>query len=123
MRIAEIIGTVDKLYPNQIDNEWKIDWLRRLDRQIKNEVIDTHELPEGYREPEFEDYGMDTELIVEDMFAELYLSYLKMKISLEHVEQDRYTMESTNYNNQYISYQAYYNRNHMPILKKRPIYR
>lgn len=123
MSIAEVIGEVDKLYPNSINTETKIKWLRRLDRQIKEEVIDTHVKPEEYEEPDFESYDMETELLAEDIYGELYEAYLKMKISQELVESDRYNMEVTNYNNLYITYQAYYNRNHIPLQKAVPDYR
>lgn len=123
MKIVEVIGEMDKRYPNSVDNKTKIRWLRNLDMQIKEEVIDTHEKPEEYEEPDFETYDMDTELLVEDMYAELYETFLKMKISLEYVEPDRYSMENTAFNDQYITYQAYYNRNHMPLTKSRPRYR
>lgn len=123
MKIAEVIGTVDRLCTNKIDSTTKINWLRRLDRQIKEEVLDTHAKPEGYNEPDLDKYGMDTELIVPDIYGELYESYLKMKIALEHAEEERYAMEQTNYNNFYITYQAFYNRNHMPLNKSVTRYR
>lgn len=123
MKIAEVISTVDRLCNNKIDSTTKINWLRRLDRQIKEEVLDTHVKPEGYTEPHFENYGMDTELIVPDIYGELYESFLKMKIALEHAEEERYAMEQTNYNNFYITYQAFYNRNHMPLNKSVTRYR
>lgn len=123
MKIAEVISTVDRLCTNKIDSTTKINWLRRLDRQIKEEVLDTHVKPEGYTEPHFENYGMDTELIVPDIYGELYESFLKMKIALEHAEEERYAMEQTNYNNFYITYQAFYNRNHMPLNKSVTRYR
>lgn len=123
MKIAEVIGTVDRLCTNKIDSTTKINWLRRLDRQIKEEVLDTHVKPEGYNEPDLDNYGMDTELIVPDIYGELYESYLKMKIALEHAEEERYATEQTNYNNFYITYQAFYNRNHMPLNKSVTRYR
>lgn len=123
MKIAEVIGAVDRRYSNRVDVNTKIQWLRNLDMQIQEEVIDTHEKPEGYEEPEFDTYDMDTKLIVEDIYAELYETFLKMKISLEHVEADRYAMENAAFNDQYITYQAYYNRNHIPLIKGRPRYR
>lgn len=123
MKIAEVISTVDRLCANKIDSTTKINWLRRLDRQIKEEVLDTHVKLADYTEPDFENYGMDTELIVSDIYGELYESYLKMKIAQEHAEEERYAMEQTNYNNFYITYQAFYNRNHMPLNKSVTRYR
>lgn len=123
MRISEVIGSIDKKYPNIIDSITKIRWLKALDMQIKEEVIDTHKKPDDYEEPDFNTYDMDTELLIGDIYAEIYESYLKMKISQELVEQERYAMETTVFNNLYITYQAYYNRHHMPLVKAVPVYR
>lgn len=123
MTVGEVIGNVDSLMPNSIDMHIKIDWIRRLDRQIQDEIIETHEKPDDYMEPDFENYGAETELIVEDIHGDLYVSYLKMKIALEQVEEDRFAMEQANYNNMYVTFRDYYNRKHMPIQRAVPKYR
>lgn len=123
MTVGEVIGEVDKLMPNVIDNQIKIAWLCRLDRQIQDEIVETHEKPEGYTEPDFKNYDMNTELIVDEIHVDLYMAYLKMRISLEQVESERYAMEHVNYNNMYITFRDYYNRKHKAIRKSVPKYR
>lgn len=123
MTVGEAIKETDVLMPNDIDNQIKIDWLKRLDMQLTDEIVNTHEKPEGYKIPDFDSYNTKTNMVVEELHAELYISYLRMKIALAQMESERYQMEYTNYNNQLITYRNYYNRTHMPITKKRPRYR
>lgn len=123
MKIAEVISETDRILPNDIDTKTKIDWLRRLDARILIEVLNTHQKPAGYEEPDTNNYGMDTELIVQDAYAELYIHYLKMKISLELVESDRFTAETIVYNDIYSAFVKDYNRNHMPLTKGKSRYR
>lgn len=42
MTVAEIIDEYNKVRPNQIADDIKIDWLAKLEKQIQSEVIDTH---------------------------------------------------------------------------------
>ena len=50
--ISEVIGLVKQLYPCGISDNMQKDWLRQLDEQIQDEVIETHELPEHYEPPD-----------------------------------------------------------------------
>lgn len=123
MKIGEVIGEVNHLMPNAINNSVQINWLKRLDMQIVDEIINTHEKPDEYVEPDFDGYNVDTRLVVDDIHAELYVWYLKMKIALEQMESERYVLAQTNYNNMLITYRNYYNRKHMPLTKATPTYR
>lgn len=123
MTIGEVIQETNELMPNTVSETQKIRWLRRLDEQITEEIVDTHEKPAGYKRPDFKKYGMETELVVDEIHAELYISYLRMKIALIQMESERYQLEHTNYNNQLITYRNYYNRKHMAITKTVPRYR
>ena len=137
MKIKQVIGNVNRIYPNDIDNEMKIMWLARLDAQVKSEVIDTHErkeeedkepmfsTPTEDEEPEekpltiddegyFDNYGMETVLLIADVYADVYEYYLKMRIAGEYGEQDRYNLYQNQFDNSYIAYQGYYNRYNLP---------
>lgn len=123
MRAAEAISEVDRIVPNNIDSKVKLEWLRRLDMQITEEIVDTHEKPEGYQEPDFKNYEIGTTLVVPDIYAELYLDYLKMKMSLELVETDRFAAETAVYNGTYTAFMNYYNRKYMPLQRGNTTYR
>lgn len=122
MKIAEVIDIAKEQYPNEVSEDYMLTWLKRLDMQIYEDTICTHEKPEGYKEPDFDNYNMMTELIVPDIYGELYETYLKMKIAQHLVESKRYGIEHTNYNNVLVTFQQWYNRHHMPLCI-RPRYR
>ena len=84
--VAEMIGRVRELYPCEVKDDVQKEWLRQLDEQIQDEVIDTHELPEHYEPPDFDAYDMETELIVPEIHAELYVAYLRMKMAMVQPE-------------------------------------
>lgn len=121
--VAEMIGRVRELYPCEVKDDVQKEWLRQLDEQIQDEVIDTHELPEHYEPPDFDAYDMETELIVPEIHAELYVAYLRMKMAMVHADKDEYEINSTKFNNSYITYQQHYNRKHRPLRKGFPRYR
>lgn len=114
MTIQEAINREDKLKANQIDIEDKIRWLTRLDRQIYEEVILQHDMGEDYEAPDFDKYNLLTELIVPDVYANVYLKYLELQIAITNNEPKAYNSATTNYNNAYITVQDFYNRNYMP---------
>ena len=120
--IGEVITNVDRINPNTIDNRTKIRWLTALDRQVKSEVIDTHYInprendyiEEDLMDVDFDSYDVGTVLLIDDIYTQVYEDYLKMKIALEMGESGRFSMFQTQYNNDYITYQAWYNRTHEP---------
>ena len=123
MTVGVAIKEVDLLMPNDINNQIKIDWLKRLDMQLTDEIVNTHKKPEGYETPNFDDYDVTTNMVVDELHADLYIPYLRMKIAQAQMESERYQMEYTNFNNQLITYRNYYNRKYMPITKAVPKYR
>ena len=62
----------------------------------------------------FDKWDMDFELIAEPPYSDLYIFYLDQRIALMNNEVGRYNTVSTLYNNAYTTFQAYWNRTHMP---------
>ena len=54
MTVSEAISLVDRLRPNQFPETIKISWLSKLDGQIFEEIIQTHE---GGAADRFTGYG------------------------------------------------------------------
>lgn len=117
MTVQEAINREDKLKANKIDLEQKIRWLTELDRQVYEEIVRTHET--DIEEPDFLSYGLTTQLIIPDVYSNIYLTYLEMKIAITNGETKVYNRAATDYNNAYITVQDYFNRNYMPITKAR----
>lgn len=68
----------------------------------------------------FDNWDMDFELIAETPYSDVYLFYLDQRIALMNNETGRYNTVSTLYNDAYVSFQAYWNRTHMPIQRRKP---
>lgn len=115
MTIMEAINRVDALKPNSYTVMDKVAWLSKLDGIIKREIIDTHEGGEDVIFHGYDDTtSMDTKLLVEAPYDELYLYWLESRIDYNNGEYGRYNNTVTTYNEAYETYARFYNRTHMP---------
>lgn len=114
MTAAALIAAVDALRPNQYTNAQKLGWLRRLDGQIKVELLDSHtgdsvELPDG-------DYTDESELLAVFPYAEeLYTAYLFAQIDLNNAEIQKYDQSAALLSSAWRQYADWYNRSAMPL--------
>ncbi len=94
MTAGELIAQVDRLRPNQYSQEEKLQWLRRIDGQIRRELEERHEAPSagGAQAAAAEEpYTAQTELRVGFPYdTELYTAYLFCQIDLHNGEISRY---------------------------------
>ncbi len=123
MTIIEAINKVDALKPNSYTQHDKISWLSQLDGLIKKQIIDTHEGGEsvvfnGYNE----ETPLDTVLIVEAPYDAVYLTWLEARIDYTNGEYAKYNNSAMAYNNDYSAFERYYNRQNMPLSKKRKFF-
>lgn len=134
MKLAEIIGKVDTLKKNQIEDDLKRQWISELDLLVFHEIILTHELPEilkgnetvqrfiengGKESPYDENTDGETELLIPEPYSDVYFWWLASKIDLMELNSKQYKADLELYNNAYLTYQDYYNRTHMPVQKVR----
>ena len=114
MTINDVLAEIDEVKPSQYDASLLIKWISKIEGQIVNEIINTHEggMMEfnGYTEND----SAET-LIVPDAYADLYKYYLYAMIDYANGETDRYANSMIMFNSAYQDFAAYYNRNHMPI--------
>lgn len=115
MKIIEAIESANELRPgNRISDDVKRKWLRSLDLKIYNEIYATHTLNDATQPDEY-DKIYDTELLVPDIDAELYVWYIVSQIDAATGETDRYNMSVERFNLLYTEFSARYNREHTPI--------
>lgn len=124
MTIAECIGRVDSVKPNQYSTEEKVRWLSYLDGSIRKEIIERHELP-VVETPETEETateftGYSTDRLTDILIApfpydELYVAYLKAKIDEENGETAKYNNSASTFNGLLQDFQRAYHREHMPL--------
>ena len=96
MTAGELIAQVDRLRPNQYCAEEKLQWLRRLDGQIRRELDGTHEARDAQPGSADEPYTEDTLLRVGFPYdTELYSAYLFSQIDLHNGEIGKYNQSLT----------------------------
>lgn len=114
MKIFEAIEICDRQKPNGYSREDKIHWLSKLDGMIWERVISQHE---GGPE-KFEGYTPDTddgtELLADDMYADMYVKWLFAQIDFANAEIPRYNNSVSMFNAIFGEYSKAYTRQHMP---------
>ncbi len=89
MTAGELIAQVDTLRPNQYSAAQKLQWLQRLDGQIRLELEETH-ISDSEETPQTA-YTVESELRVAFPYdTELYTAYLFCQIDLHNGEIGRY---------------------------------
>lgn len=115
MKIIYAINRIDSLKHNTYTREEKIEWLSRLDAMVKSHIIDTHEGEEVTFNGYYDDTDLQTELLVPEPYAEMYLRWLEAQIDYHNGEYEKYNNAIDMFNTAYQGYKNYYNRTHMPL--------
>jgi hypothetical protein len=113
MTVGEAIRVVDDLEPNQYTEQQKFTWLARLDGQIFEELILTHEKEEGavFTPPS----SSGDELLVPFPYDGIYNYWLQAMIALENGENAKYMAQMQLFNALYKSFAWNYNRKYRPL--------
>lgn len=111
MTIAEAIAKAVHSAPNTIEQRNFIEWLSRLDWQIKTEVLDNYKDEIEYNGYD-DDTDTNTELLVKPPYDELYIRYLEAQIYRAYNEISKYNNCIVEYNAVYSRFKAQYNRTH-----------
>ncbi|MBR2777569.1 MAG: hypothetical protein IKD75_10820 [Prevotella sp.] len=123
MTIRECINRLDANKPNTYTTADKLAWLSKIDGDVYKTIIQTHHTdidPETGQETVIEydgyteDTDLDTVLLVEPPYDELYLRYLEGQIDYANGEYGKYNNSISAYNAQFMAYEQWYNRTHMP---------
>lgn len=116
MKIHEAVEMVDRLKPNQYEEEQKVKWLSKLDGMIFREVISTHADSTVEEFTGYDEADPDTEMLVPYPYDEdVYNYFLQMQIDKENGEMAKYNQSATMYNNAYKIFCDWYNRTHLHI--------
>ena len=118
MKIIQAITRLDDLMSNTYSHSDKVEWLSRLDTMVKKHIIDTHE---GAEDVTFTGYDQETDpetvLLVPSPHDEMYLQWMEAQIHYYNREYDKYNNAIIMFNTAYEAYQAYYNREHLPVIR------
>ena len=112
MKIRDVIRAVRKLRPGcDVSLEEAVAALNLLEEDIYANIISRHA-----DTPIFSPHSDDTdELLVPDMYADLYSMWLLARFDLANGDIGGYTNNMILYNNLMTEFGCYYTRNHMPI--------
>lgn len=112
MTVASIIEQFNTERPNNISDTLKVGWLLKCEKMIYDTVLMTHE---DCIEVDFDDFDIDSELLVDEPYDDLYIHYLDQRVALNANDTRRYNAAATLFNNAMITYQQKYNRDHKPL--------
>lgn len=116
MTIQDAIDQVTRLWPSDYDGNDMVIWLNRVENQIYNEIILTHEGGEGIERPSF-DENTDWEgtvLLAPAPYDELYLYYLEYQIDYNNIETEKAGNSMAMFAAAYQAFADWYNRTHAP---------
>lgn len=108
MLIQNAIEQIDRQVVNQIEDGDKVRWLTDLDRTIYSTIISKART--DVQKPDFNKYGMNTNLLVPAPHDEIYRWYLEMQIHGINGETGRYNIAASKYNAALMAYGDFVNR-------------
>lgn len=109
MTVASIIEQFNIERPNSLDDSLKVAWLLKCEKGLADSIFLTHE---DCPELNFDNWDMESELLVPEPYDDLYIHYLDQRVALDQNDTRRYNAAATMYNNTMLSYQQKYNREH-----------
>lgn len=115
MKIREVIDRIDSLKHNTYTRGEKVEWLSRLDGNIKNQIIDTHDGGDDIVYRPYTEKDMEQDLLISAPYDQIYIHYLEAQIDYYNGEISRYNNSMTMYQAAFDAYERFYNRTHMPI--------
>ena len=120
MKIIQAINRLDALIFNTYTKSDKVEWLSKLDTMVKKQIIDAHESVDDGAFSGYDDRtDPNTELLVPAPYDEMYLRWMEAQLHYYNGEYDKYNNSIIMFNTTYEAYQAYYTRNHLPVIRGR----
>ena len=113
MTAYDAISRVDRLKYNVFSQAEKLRWLGKLEGMLKTNILDTHEGDWRFT-PVSEDSPVDTPLLLQKPFDEMYIKWLEAQIDLYNGETERYNASISLFNTEYAAFESWFNRRYTP---------
>ena len=117
MTVAQLLSQIDQLNPNDMGNAQKTAWILTLEKQLADEVLDTHQLSaqeeaQRQRIHALQSLSAEDVLLAPDQYAEVYRRYVDAQIAMAACDTVAYENAQALHNNALLTYKNYFNRTH-----------
>lgn len=119
MTIIQAINRIDNLKYNTYSTAEKVAWLSTVDAMVQTQVVNANRGKKGGSVCYDPDTDLDTELLVQAPFDEMYLRWMEAQMDYANGELDKYNNAMEMFRAVFDSYSNWYTRTHMPA--SRPI--
>jgi len=114
MTLAKVISMCDEAKPNQYDISIKTQWINEVENLVIEGIVNRAEGNDMEFTPYDYDTDSDAELVVPDVYSDIYINYVFAKIDFMNAEFGRYNNSAAMYQASYDTYASAYRRSHMP---------
>lgn len=126
MTVASMIEQFNTERPNSVEDSIKMEWLRKCEANLIEQVILLRTIEEGERTREewqeyLDTFDFDSELILKEPYDDLYIYFLDARQSLNNNDKVRYNISSRLFDNALLTFKQKYNREHLPIQHNKQI--
>ena len=112
MTVQEALAQADIIKPNQFEEGVKLRWLNDIEGKVY-QVMRMRKGSEEIREPDINmESGYDKELLLPDLYSELYMHYLSAMIDYYNGETARYNNSMYMFNSVWGEFENYWYRTH-----------
>lgn len=119
MTAAGMIEQYNVERPNGVEDSVKLDFLRKCESNLIENVILLYDPKEDDPTPEdwkeyLDTFNMDSELILEEPYNDIYVWYLDQRIAFNNNDTKRYNASARMFDNAFLAFKQKYNREHFP---------
>jgi hypothetical protein len=114
MTISEAITQLQAVKENQYDDATLVRWISDLEGVLYEDIVKNYDGGEDVPHGPYTAENMETELMVPEPYADIYIKYLAAQVDYYNAESARYTNSMIMYNMALDAYGNWYNRNHLP---------
>lgn len=112
MKLKDLLNKIDRLKPDAVDQQDKIDWINTLEGKVHEEILSRATDYSGEFVPYTE--ADDSELSIPAPYDDIYFYYICAQIDYLNNEIVSYNNNISLFNSKWDDFAAFYRRNHVP---------
>ena len=127
MTVAGMIDQYNLERPNSVEDSVKMEFLRKCEANIIDTILLYEPLIGERTEEEWQEhlstFDLDTILICDEPYDDIYISYLDQRIAMNNNDKARYNASVRLFDNIFLSFKQKYNREHFPRQSRKRLLR